>query len=75
MLSFPATKERPKSETYKQAWSISEQHLLERLLAEIPDSEKNQYEIPFFVRKAHIFIRVQKYFEKLKLYGVNVDRA
>ncbi|KAF8264626.1 hypothetical protein EI94DRAFT_1592431, partial [Lactarius quietus] len=29
-----------KSETYKQAWSVSEQHLLERLLAEIPDGEK-----------------------------------
>jgi hypothetical protein len=36
-------KEKPKSETYKQAWSISEQHLLERLLAEIPDGEKNRY--------------------------------
>ena len=40
----PATKkEKPKSETYKQAWSISEQHLLERLLTEIPDGEKNRY--------------------------------
>ncbi|KAF8265683.1 hypothetical protein EI94DRAFT_1804085 [Lactarius quietus] len=31
----PATK--PKSETHKQEWSITEQHLLEQLLAEIPD--------------------------------------
>jgi hypothetical protein len=40
-------KEKPKSETYKQAWSISEQHLLERLLTEIPDGEKNRY-VTFF---------------------------
>jgi hypothetical protein len=38
-----AKKEKPKSETYKQAWSISEQHLLERLLTEIPNGEKNRY--------------------------------
>jgi hypothetical protein len=44
-LSGPpiAKKEKPRSETYKQAWSVSEQHLLERLLAEIPDGEKNRY--------------------------------
>ena len=36
-------KEKPKSETYKQAWSVSEQHLLERLLSEIPDGEENRY--------------------------------
>ena len=42
----PATmRENPKSETYKQAWSVSEQNLLERLLSEIPDGEKNRYEI------------------------------
>lgn len=33
---------KPRSETYKQAWSVSEQHLLERLLEEIPDGEKNR---------------------------------
>lgn len=33
---------KPKPETYKQAWSVSEQHLLERLLEEIPDGEKNR---------------------------------
>lgn len=42
----PTAKEKPKSETYKQAWSTSEQHLLERLLAEIPDGEKNRYAAP-----------------------------
>ena len=31
-----------KPETYKQAWSVSEQHLLERLLDEIPEGEKNR---------------------------------
>ena len=33
---------KPKSETYKQSWSVSEQHLLERLLEEIPEGEKNR---------------------------------
>jgi hypothetical protein len=42
-----AKKEKPKSETYKQAWSVSEQHLLERLLTEIPDGEKNRYATSF----------------------------
>lgn len=34
---------KPKPETFNQAWSVSEQHLLERLLEEIPDGEKNRY--------------------------------
>ncbi|KAH9029609.1 hypothetical protein EDB85DRAFT_1517443 [Lactarius pseudohatsudake] len=38
-----AKKEKPKSETYKRVRSISEQHLLERLLAEIPGGEKNRW--------------------------------
>ncbi|KAI9438053.1 hypothetical protein H4582DRAFT_2076646 [Lactarius indigo] len=75
-----AKKEKPKSETYKQAWSISEQHLLERLLTEIPDGEKNRWSK---ISKAmggrrtprQVASRVQKYFEKLKLFGVNVERA
>jgi len=73
-------KEKPKSETYKQAWSISEQHLLERLLAEIPEGEKNRWSK---ISKAmggrrtprQVASRVQKYFEKLKLFGVNVGQA
>lgn len=36
-------KNKSKPETYKQAWSVSEQHLLERLLDEIPEGEKNRY--------------------------------
>ena len=39
-----AKKQKPKSETYKWAWSFSEQHFLERLLSENPDGEKNRYE-------------------------------
>ena len=34
---------KPKSETYKQAWSVSEQHLLEQLLEQIPDGAKNRW--------------------------------
>lgn len=33
---------KPRNETYKQAWSVEEQHELERLLQEIPDGEKNR---------------------------------
>jgi hypothetical protein len=32
----------PKSDTYKLAWSVEEQHLLERLMEEIPDGERNR---------------------------------
>ena len=41
----PTAKEQPKFETYKQAWSLSEQHLLERLLSEIPNGKNNWYEM------------------------------
>jgi hypothetical protein len=36
---------KPRPETYKLPWSVSEQHLLERLLDEIPEGEKNRYVI------------------------------
>ncbi|KAI0942859.1 hypothetical protein AcV7_002155 [Taiwanofungus camphoratus] len=70
-------KGRPKSDTYKQAWSVSEQHLLERLLEEIPDGEKNRWAK---ISKAmngrrtarQVASRVQKYFEKLKRFGVDM---
>ena len=87
---------KAKSETYKQAWSVSEQHLLERLLEEIPDGEKNRY--VFNLPSTWLFIaedywnswakilqamngrrtarqvasRVQKYYEKLKRFGLDV---
>lgn len=41
-----ADTDKHRSETYKQAWSISEQHLLERLLEEIPDGERNRWVSP-----------------------------
>ena len=44
MLPHPAKKEKPRPETCNQAWSVSEQHLLDRLLSQIPDGEKNRYE-------------------------------
>ena len=47
MLPLAAKKEKPKSETYKWAWSFSEQHFLERPLSKNPDGEKNRYERPF----------------------------
>ncbi|KAI0767498.1 hypothetical protein C8Q74DRAFT_1280744 [Fomes fomentarius] len=70
-------KGKAKSETYKQAWSVSEQHLLERLLEEIPDGEKNRWAK---ISKAmngrrtarQVASRVQKYYEKLKRFGIEV---
>jgi len=73
-------KGKPRPETYKQAWSVSEQHLLERLLEEIPDGEKNRWAK---ISKAmngrrtprQVASRVQKYFEKLKRFGVGVGKS
>jgi hypothetical protein len=51
-----ARRRSPSQRTYKQAWSVSEQHLLERLLSEIPDGERNWYERLFLsMRGAHFF--------------------
>ncbi|KAN0139486.1 hypothetical protein V8E53_002987 [Lactarius tabidus] len=56
MLPPAIKKEKPKSETQKQAWSVSEQHLDERLLSEIPDGEKNRYEAHVLsLRKVYVF--------------------
>ncbi|OBZ77117.1 ZZ-type zinc finger-containing protein 3 [Grifola frondosa] len=71
---------KPRSETYKQAWSVSEQHLLERLLEEIPDGEKNRWAK---ISKAmngrrtarQVASRVQKYYEKLKRFGVELSHS
>ncbi|KAG5641374.1 hypothetical protein DXG03_005380, partial [Asterophora parasitica] len=41
--SKPRGADKPKPETYKQAWSVSEQHLLEQLLDQIPEGEKNRF--------------------------------
>ncbi|KAL1948553.1 hypothetical protein VTO73DRAFT_12628 [Trametes versicolor] len=71
---------KAKSDTYKQAWSVSEQHLLERLLEEIPEGEKNRWSK---ISKAmngrrtarQVASRVQKYYEKLKRFGVEVGSS
>jgi len=42
----PKRSRGPKSDTFKMAWSVEEQRLLERLLEEIPDGEKNRL-VPF----------------------------
>ena len=50
MLPPAAPRRRsPKSDTCKQAWSVPEQRILERLLSENLDSEKNRYERLFFL--------------------------
>jgi hypothetical protein len=66
-------KQRP--ETYKLAWTDSEQNLLERLLEEIPDGEKNRWAKISRAMNGRrtpkqVASRVQKYFEKLKRFGV-----
>lgn len=75
----PKATHKPKPETYKQAWSISEQHLLERLLEEIPDGERNRWakiSQAMGGRRTprQVASRVQKYFEKLKRFGVGVEK-
>ncbi|KAK7052975.1 hypothetical protein VNI00_004296 [Paramarasmius palmivorus] len=67
-----------KSETYKKAWSSSEQHLLERLLEQIPAGQKNRWKkisdaMDGRRNPRQVASRVQKYFEKLKRHGVSVD--
>ncbi|KAF9224994.1 hypothetical protein BS17DRAFT_60292 [Gyrodon lividus] len=74
-----AETDKSRSDTYKQAWSISEQHLLERLLEEIPDGERNRWakiSQAMGGRRTprQVASRVQKYFEKLKRFGVGVDK-
>ncbi|KAF7965348.1 hypothetical protein HWV62_44283 [Athelia sp. TMB] len=88
-------RDKKKPETYKQAWSVSEQHLLEKLLEDIPEGSKNRLDSPFSKLKVtltnnshrwqkisiamsgrrtprQVASRVQKYFEKLKRYGLGV---
>ncbi|KAG1737800.1 hypothetical protein EDB19DRAFT_1716699 [Suillus lakei] len=74
-----ADADKPRPETYKQAWSVSEQHLLERLLEEIPDGERNRWakiSQAMGGRRTprQVASRVQKYFEKLKRFGVGVEK-
>ncbi|KDQ56577.1 hypothetical protein JAAARDRAFT_207695 [Jaapia argillacea MUCL 33604] len=71
---------KPKSETYKLSWSVSEQRLLEELLERIPDGEKNRWQkisqaMDGKRTPRQVASRVQKYFEKLKRFGVEVGSA
>jgi len=77
-LSIAKRTRGPKSDTYKLAWSVEEQRLLEQLLEEIPDGEKNRWakisQAMNGRRTARqVASRVQKYFEKLRKFGVDVD--
>ncbi|KAG6918285.1 hypothetical protein DXG01_015377 [Tephrocybe rancida] len=68
-------KDKPKPETYKQQWSVSEQHLLEQLLDQIPEGEKNRWQKISLAMNGkrtprQVASRVQKYFAKLKRFGI-----
>ncbi|KAF9047107.1 hypothetical protein BDZ89DRAFT_1058177 [Hymenopellis radicata] len=71
----PPTSSKPRPETFNQAWSDSEQHLLERLLEEYPDGVKNRWKqisVGMDGRRTarQVASRVQKYFAKLKRFGL-----
>lgn len=68
-------KPKPQPDTYKQAWSVSEQHLLEQLLEQIPEGERFRWQKISRAMNGtrtprQVASRVQKYFEKLKKFGV-----
>ena len=58
-------KPNPKPDTYKQSWSVFEQHLLERLLEQILEEERFRWQkIPRAMNgtSTQVASRVQKYF-------------
>ncbi|CAE6337639.1 unnamed protein product [Rhizoctonia solani] len=66
--------------TFKQNWSLAEQHTLERLLVEIPSTVKFRWvrisEAMGGTRTPRqVASRVQKYYEKMKKLGVTVNSA
>lgn len=72
--AVPSSSKR-RSETFKQAWSESEQNLLERLLEQYPEGEKNRWKkisLSMGNRRTprQVASRVQKYFAKLKKFGL-----
>uniref|UniRef100_A0A0W0FXF9 Uncharacterized protein n=1 Tax=Moniliophthora roreri TaxID=221103 RepID=A0A0W0FXF9_MONRR len=78
ILGKRARESESKPDTYKKAWSSSEQHLLERLLEQIPDGQKNRWKKISEAMNGRrtprqVASRVQKYYEKLKRFGINVD--
>ncbi|CAE6452219.1 unnamed protein product [Rhizoctonia solani] len=66
--------------TFKQNWSLAEQHTLERLLVEIPSTVKFRWvrisEAMGGTRTPRqVASRVQKYYEKMRKLGVTVNSA
>ncbi|CAE6535050.1 unnamed protein product [Rhizoctonia solani] len=66
--------------TFKQNWTLAEQHTLERLLVEIPSTVKFRWvkisEAMGGTRTPRqVASRVQKYYEKMKKLGVAVNSA
>ncbi|KAJ1301091.1 hypothetical protein OPQ81_003509 [Rhizoctonia solani] len=66
--------------TFKQNWTLAEQHTLERLLVEIPSTVKFRWvrisEAMGGTRTPRqVASRVQKYYEKMKKLGVSVNSA
>lgn len=66
---------KARSDTFKQSWSESEQNLLERLLDQFPEGEKNRWKkisLAMDNRRTprQVASRVQKYFAKLKKFGL-----
>ncbi|CAE6478683.1 unnamed protein product [Rhizoctonia solani] len=66
--------------TFKQNWSLAEQHTLERLLVEIPSTVKFRWvrisEAMGGARTPRqVASRVQKYYEKMRKLGVAVNSA
>ncbi|KAH7926912.1 hypothetical protein BV22DRAFT_1008105, partial [Leucogyrophana mollusca] len=70
-----AAAKQDKRDTYKLAWSVSEQHLLEGLLEEIPDGERNRWTRVSRTMNGRrtarqVASRVQEYIKKLRRVGV-----
>ncbi|CAE6433599.1 unnamed protein product [Rhizoctonia solani] len=73
---LPDTRDAPT--TFKQNWTLAEQHTLERLLVEIPSTVKFRWvrisEAMGGTRTPRqVASRVQKYYEKMKKLGVAVN--
>ncbi|KLO07822.1 hypothetical protein SCHPADRAFT_881133 [Schizopora paradoxa] len=73
----PKNGRKSKSHTFKQSWSVAEQHMLEKLLEEYPDGVTRRWakisEAMGGQRNPRqVASRVQKYFAKLKKFGVDV---
>jgi len=72
------TKRKPRPETFNLPWTSSEQHLLEKLLEEIPAGEPKRWAKISAAMSGkrtprQVASRVQKYFEKLKRFGVEIS--